>query len=155
MGRDVNSSKKIKGRGELMKLRAHHLICRLGFQGRGYDKRFTKVMAEVLFSFELNPNLKLKIVDTVDILCAACPHRKDKQCYKNQDLEEENKVKELDSIVISKLGLAVNNSYSLTELDQRIKNKFSLKDLANFCSSCQWREYDFCRKGLKELKREL
>ena len=135
-----------------MKLRAHHLICRLGFQGLGYDKRFAKVMQEVLFTFELNPDLKIKIVNKADILCAACPHRKDNQCYKDKDSKQEDEIRELDAFVISKLDLTVNNIYSLTELNQRIKDKFSIKDLTDFCASCQWQEYDFCSQGLEKLK---
>ncbi|MCK8817229.1 DUF1284 domain-containing protein [Natroniella sulfidigena] len=135
-----------------MKFRAHHLICRLGFRGLGYDKRFARVMKEVLASFKLNPELKLKIVKEADILCAACPNRKGAGCFKDQDSEQEAEIKKLDQFVIDKLGLTEGQIYSLAQLEQRIAKLFTERDLEEFCGSCQWREYGYCRQGLQELK---
>ncbi|WP_408956467.1 DUF1284 domain-containing protein [Natroniella sp. ANB-PHB2] len=137
-----------------MKFRAHHLICRLGFRGLGYDERFTQVMKEVLASFRLNPELKLKIVRKPDILCAACPNKKEKGCFKDQDSEKEAEIKKLDQFVIDKLGVIEDGIYLLTDLEQRIAKLLTERDLEEFCGSCQWSEYGYCQQGLQELKKD-
>jgi hypothetical protein len=137
-----------------MRIRGHHLICRLGFRGLGYDERFTRTMEEVLVSFELNPDLRLKVVKDLDILCTACPNRREDICYSEEDERQDKRIKEMDQFVISVLELEENGIYTLEEINNRIINYFMDGDMAELCQSCEWKDYDYCLKGLRELRKK-
>ena len=130
-----------------MKLRGHHLICRLGFQGLGYDDKFTQTMKEVLTILDLNPNLNIKVTTSIDILCAACPHREDNICS-----QEEKEIPARDQFILDNLGLTEDRVYTLQEINQKIRNQFTESKRQQLCRNCEWNQYGYCQQGLAALK---
>jgi hypothetical protein len=57
-------------------LRAHHLLCFLGFQGIGYTADFIRNFHKVKRLVEQNPDLEIEVVDTCDVVCISAPTRK-------------------------------------------------------------------------------
>ncbi len=135
-----------------MQIRAHHLICRFGFKGLGYDERFIRVMEEVMITFRLNPELNLKVLASSDILCAACPNCRDDICYDKDGHVQEEQIKKMDRFVLSILKLDEGEMYTLKEINQRIVDYFTVDKLASLCEDCEWRNYGYCRKGLQKFK---
>ncbi len=56
-------------------LRPHHILCLGFFQGKGYNEAFTQNMDKVLAS--LTPGTPLRLTMGHDVLCAACPRRRE------------------------------------------------------------------------------
>ncbi len=63
-------------------LRAHHLLCFLGFQGIGYTADFIRNFHKVKRMVEQNPDLEIEVVDTCDVVCIQCPNAQGSNCYK-------------------------------------------------------------------------
>ena len=49
-----------------MRIRAHHLLCILGFRGLGYDKRFVQNMERIVSAVRHNADLGLTLTDSCD-----------------------------------------------------------------------------------------
>lgn len=53
-----------------MKLRAHHLICLLGFRGLGYSPEFVENMARIADQLRSFPHTVIEIVRRPDDICS-------------------------------------------------------------------------------------
>lgn len=134
----------------MVKIRAHHLLCLLGYKGFGYSEGHTKKMWEtqrLLFSFDS----QFEISDSPDDICLVCPYLKEGGCrFGGKEIEEE-KIRERDRGVIVKLGLKTGSAYTWKEILERLKS-FSEEDLSSLCSSCYWFPYGYCLDGLRKIK---
>src|SRR3989339_147902 len=72
---------------ELIKIRAHHLLCIPRFYHGGYDKEFAKNMKNVVQDIRKNPNQEIKIVvGKDDILCDSCPYWYKNECVQSKQI---------------------------------------------------------------------
>ena len=70
-----------------MKLRAHHGMCLSFFRGKGYSEGFTAHMAKIKEELESDPAQLIEIVQTMDVICVACPHNKQGVCDTQEKVE--------------------------------------------------------------------
>lgn len=139
--------------GELaypVKLRAHHLLCLIGFRGLGYSPAFAEAMGRVLREFQSDLNIPLMLVTECDLLCAACPHRQEGECRKSDGAAARIEAK--DSNILIKLGYRVNELTTPAEAWQRVKANISVEELNAMCSRCDWLSLGYCREGLAKLR---
>ena len=116
-------------------LRGHHLLCLKGFQGYGYDDKFTKNMTEV--------NLKRKEKDTAvlltntpDDICKACPNLKNNIC---ENKKQNERIIKMDNAVLEKLDK--KDEYSSNDLFKLIDEIFSSESsVSEICFQCKWQE---------------
>jgi hypothetical protein len=133
-------------------LRAHHLLCILGFRGLGYSEGFIQNMSEVVRSLRLNRSpLIVKVIDRCDIICSACPHNKGNECHKEDDSEQ--RVKSQDLNVAQRLSLEIGDEVSSQELWAMVKERLSPEDLLQICHGCEWLGLGYCIEGLRGLDR--
>jgi len=122
---------------DILKIRAHHLLCIQGFQGYGYNKDFVKNMSEVIKKIDLNP--EVEIITECDVICSCCPHNIGGVCQK--DFNSAKKVKEMDMQVLRKLNLRsgargrIKDFFSLA--NAKFKNSLDVQDI---CGDCEWRK---------------
>jgi hypothetical protein len=121
---------------DAIKLRPHHLLCIRGFKGKGYSESFVENFREVMRRLEQNP--AIEIVDGGDEICKACPHFKNEKCLKSENSED--KVRELDGMVISKLKLSIGMKMSYQEVSNLVE-KIPKSELPEICGRCEWIEY--------------
>jgi len=57
-------------------IRGHTLLCLQGFRGEGYSPDFIDNMAEIHARLQSNPETQVRVTDTPDHFCAACPNLK-------------------------------------------------------------------------------
>ena len=133
-----------------LKIRAHHLLCLLGFRGLGYNQEFIAVMRKVVERVRPNSVFPVTVIAERDIICAACPHNKEDKCMKKAD--SERKVKARDLEVLRRLGLEVGAQIPVAKAWARIKGSLSLKDLAEICRDCEWLALGYCAEGLEGLE---
>ncbi len=114
-----------------IKLRGHHALCLLRFEGKGYSDSFVENMSKIQKNLD-----QIQWIDTCDCICQACPHRKGKQCIYE-------KVNTYDEKVMKEMGFEKNQTVQW----KKIKPLLEKLDLSKICSDCQW--YSICKKDLK------
>ncbi|MBI4181276.1 MAG: DUF1284 domain-containing protein [Chloroflexi bacterium] len=138
--------------GELahpLALRAHHLLCLLGFRGLGYSPEFVETMGKVAKDLHPKSTFPITLLAECDVICASCPHNKGNQCRKKANAE--SKVRAKDREVLRRLGFEVKAEMPVAEAWGRIKERLTSSDIAEICPRCQWRELGYCAEGLERL----
>jgi hypothetical protein len=140
------------GRGKFrgIPLRAHHLLCLLGFQGIGYTADFIRNFQKVKRMIEQHPNLEIEVVDTSDVICIACPNMLNNECFRS-GLKLNRKVKDIDRRVMERLGISPGDRFKASELYALVKEKIKPCDINEICQGCEWLNLGFCPRGLANL----
>ncbi len=139
--------------GELaspLKIRAHHLLCLLGFRSLGYSQEFITTMGKVVENLRSNSTFPIILVAECDIICTSCPHNKGNKCLKEAD--SESKVKTRDLEVLHRLGFEAGAQIPAGKAWARMKERLSFNDMAEICRDCEWLELGYCVEGLERLK---
>jgi uncharacterized protein len=131
-------------------LRAHHLLCLLGFQGIGYTAEFIKNFQKVKRMLEQHSDMLIEVVDTCDVVCLACPNKQGDECFKS-GLKYNRKVKDIDRRVMERLGIKAGDRFTVKELYALIKEKIEPGDIKDICQGCDWLDLGFCPRGLANL----
>jgi hypothetical protein len=132
-------------------LRAHHLLCLLGFQGIGYTADFIKNFHKVKRMVEQNPDLEIEVVDTCDVVCIQCPNAQGLECFKGSTLNDKT-IREMDRRVMDRLGIRPGDRFKARELFGLIKEKIRPDDFKDICGGCEWLALGFCTRGLEQLQ---
>ncbi|MBR0059444.1 MAG: DUF1284 domain-containing protein [Methanobrevibacter sp.] len=116
-----------------IKLRGHHLLCLLGFQGYGYSEDFVFNMTQI------NEKRKSKdciitLTNEADDICSSCPNLKDNIC----ENEKQNEIiVKMDNEILSHFDS--KRKYNSLELFKEVSLKFNtLKSVENVCNNCKW-----------------
>lgn len=135
----------------MIELRGHHLICRLGFRGLGYNDAFVRKMTEVVLQLQSNPELQLKAIDFPDVLCNHCPNLINGECSSSGSDISEKKVQEMDRAVIQILDLKREEIYTVDKINKKLKERFNKEAFDYVCGDCQWRSLGYCEEGFNKL----
>mgnify|MGYP001489649416 CR=1 FL=1 len=120
---------------DILKIRAHHLLCMQGFQGYGYSDKFVEHMGEVVKYIKDNAQDEIMIVDYCDNICLACKNNINDVCtnYKN--------VNNMDKKLLHKLKLKGEQVVKVGAVLSLVKEEFqSLQDAYEICGECSWSE---------------
>ncbi len=137
-----------------MRLRAHHLLCILGFRGLGYDEKFIKGMEMVIQKIKKNPDLKIRLTEGCDDICSACPFNIEGFCG-NEAVGGEEAVRRKDREVGERLELGARKEYGIRRILNLIKKKIKPGDLSDICGDCPWLEMGYCEEGLRRIDKFL
>lgn len=122
-----------------MRLRAHHLCCErfmdLEFKERG--PAFTQEMEYIKEVMLTQPDVRIMLIEGPDKLCRLCPMFGQGRC--NSPEGDEEKVRKLDSILVSELGVTYGDCYTAKEWTDIITPKFPIK----ICNRCQRKQSCF------------
>ena len=139
--------------GELaypLKIRGHHLLCLLGFRGRGYSPAFVAAMRRVSEDFRNKPDAPIVLVTRCDIICASCPHIGQDECRKSPDAA--SRIQDKDTAILKKLGFRADSQTTPGEAWEKVKERFTPGDITTMCGRCQWLELGYCVEGLTHLR---
>ena len=127
-----------------IKLRGHHLLCLLGFQGYGYSEDFVSNMTHI------NEKRKSKdciitLINEADDICSSCPNLKGNFC----ENEKQNEIiVKMDDEILSHFNS--KKEYNSVELFKEVSLKFNtLKSVENVCNNCKWENECLFYKKLK------
>ena len=135
-------------------IRGHHLLCMLGFRGLGYSEEFIQNMSRIVDYIMGTPQTLIKLTVKCDAICSACPFQKDGGCVKSGN--EEERVKNIDADVLSRIGTSSDSVTTAAEAFRRIASRVGVDDLEkHFCPKCEWLDRGFCVHGLNELKERM
>lgn len=134
-----------------MKLRAHHLICLLGFRGLGYSPEFVENMAGIADQLRSFPQTVIEIVRQPDDICSPCPFLGKKGCQ-DKGPNSERKRRNRDEAVMDRLNVKTGDKLSWFEMRERMRSSINPEDLDAICQDCEWLPQGYCVEGLKELR---
>ena len=110
-------------------LRAHHGMCLYFFQGKGYSGQFVENMGKMKAVLEENPTIRL--MDSPDDICAACPNKVTEPCAE--------KASRYDREVLRRCGLSVGERLPYREFSQKVIETILRPGIRpEICGDCQW-----------------
>lgn len=117
---------------EIIRIRAHHLLCLQGFQGYGYHQEFTKRMEEIIQTLKSDPSSMIQIITEADDICAICPNLIENRCI------DHLKINKMDSTVIDSISLEENQVLTIETALKIIDTELSLEAIKTVCEGCVW-----------------
>ena len=133
-------------------LRPHHLLCILGFRGKGYSSRFVTEFAQLVSSLEdgeKGDNKSIRIVGRADRICHACPNREGHLC------EKEGEIKKLDDQHSAALEVSDGSTLTWGDAKKKIKDRISLGVFHQICNGGSWKSLGYCQEALERLRDEI
>ena len=110
-------------------LRAHHGMCLYFFRGKGYSGQFVENMGKMKAVLEENPTIRL--MDSPDDICAACPNKVTEPCAE--------KASRYDREVLRRCGLSVGERLPYREFSRKVIETILRRGVrAEICGDCQW-----------------
>ncbi|MTI18998.1 DUF1284 domain-containing protein [Rhodobacteraceae bacterium RKSG542] len=120
-----------------VRLRGHHLLCMLTFQGDGYSPRFTVNYKRVID--RLNKGEEIEIVKGPDDVCAPLLKEElEPHCHNLSVLDRDARALEMVSEVLEeeiKVGSVLESTPTLVK---KLRLAYASGPLKNACNGCQW-----------------
>lgn len=130
-----------------IRLRGHHLLCLLGYRGKGYSEGFCANMTNVYETLRGAPDTPIELIGGPDDICAAFPSDQPAHC-------ENAGVYEKDRAILAQLGLTVGNSLSWADVCERVRMRVQPEDISGLCADCRWEPLGLCREGVGHILRD-
>ncbi len=114
----------------MIRLRPHHGMCLLNFEGRGYSPEFTEKMTAVSGLLKREPETAVSVSEGADDLCSVCPNCSGGRCTSEKPAVFDRRVSEA-------AGVRPGDVLSWKEFSGKTKelNRTSLREI---CAGCQW-----------------
>lgn len=120
----------------MIRLRGHHLLCVLTFEGAGYNKQFTRNLAAIVD--RLNDGEEILIVDGPDDVCAPVMADADSHCRLAR-------VERRDALALEAISPLIGSPPSvgtMLRLDRdtvrELRASFSTGQIRAACEGCEW-----------------
>lgn len=136
---------------QVLPLRAHMVLCLLGFRGEGYSVTFVAEMTAVHRQLKENPEQLVQLLISPDRICRACVHLRHGGCRLGGP-EHEIHMRAQDKEVVTRLGLAPGGIYPWSVILNRIRQSIQGKDLEALCTTCPWLELGYCAESIDALR---
>lgn len=134
-------------------MRAHHLLCALGFRGLGYSPEFVANMTQVVRRLR-GGRARVALVDTPDVICAACPNLQGGRCRPASG--RRSRVPTRDRRVLRRLGLVSGAELTARQAYALVRERITPEELREkLCAGCRWVGLGYCEAGLTELRKEV
>lgn len=130
-----------------IKLRGHHLLCLLGFRGKGYSADFCVNMTQIYEKLRQEPNTHIQLIIGPDDVCAAFPTDQLSHC-------ENRRVYTQDEEIARLIGIRIGESWTWSSVCKAVAARVQPSDIATLCHDCQWQPYGLCREGVAHIHQE-
>nr|WP_281494022.1 DUF1284 domain-containing protein [Jannaschia sp. S6380] len=131
-----------------LRLRRHHILCSIGFEGVGYSDAFTANMGHIVHGQLRAADgeaVSIRITDTADSICAPCPKRRGLGC-EGQDL-----IDRLDAAHGAALDVRPGDRLTWGACLDRVRARIVPGDLDRICEGCSWLEGGMCKRAVAKL----
>ncbi len=118
----------------MKEIRAHHLLCIPRFYGGGYDKEFGENLKKICFEIRKNPDMKIKVTNKCDDICAQCPYKKDGICKKTPKFNYW--ILKHDSRTLKKLKLKEDSIHKAKDVFNLSMDKVNNSNIMEVCKGC-------------------
>lgn len=122
---------------DLMKIRAHHLLCMQGFQGYGYSDAFTKHLQKIVTQLREKPDTYIRLIAACDHICSGCPHQVQQHCQ--MDAESDSRIAAMDSAILTQMQIRPGSAGTIQEMFHKAAQAFPTQEaVKEICKDCQW-----------------
>lgn len=118
-----------------IKLRPHHFLCALCFQGKGYSIEFINNFFEILDKVQNGSDIE--VVDGIDDVCKCCPNKHVEDCCDA-----------IDKAYAKLLGIKMGDVFTWQEIKNLVAGKISITVFHKACNNCAWKKYSICEQAL-------
>ena len=132
-------------------LRAHMVLCLIGFRGSGYSPAFVGAMKRLQEHLIDDPSARVQLLNVPDGLCGVCPHGGRGGC-ELQGPRHEAHMRAHDGAVLHRLGLQANDVETWGEILERIRQRVRGSDLQQICTTCPWLPLGVCQESVDGLR---
>ena len=123
---------------EEINLRAHHLLCTVLFEGKGYSDGFTDNMTSIV-NLLLEKDNYIILKKSKDIICGDCPNLKcDGGCLLD------DKIPDLDGLVLNFFELKPGEKYLSKDVYKKISDTITPDFFELCCDECRWKKMGIC-----------
>jgi hypothetical protein len=131
-------------------VRAHNVLCLLGFRGEGYSPAFVREMRTLHEILGGDPARPVRLLAAPDRLCTSCPNLGPAGCTLGGPEHEEH-MRRQDEDVLSRLGVAEGGVLPWGEVLRRVGTNVRGGDLPAICTTCPWLHLGWCAEGIERL----
>lgn len=134
-----------------VRLRRHHILCSVGFEGRGYDDAFTANMGHIVcgqLRAAGGEAVVVHITEIADSICAPCPRRLGLGC------RDQDKIDALDAAHGAALDLRPGDRLTWGKCLERVRERVAPDDLDVLCRGCSWLSGGMCKAAVARLGAE-
>ena len=132
------------GEGEVIALRAHHLLCLHGFRGLGYSEEFVAGMRRVQEALADGAQV-VAVGLGPDVICQPCPHLTERPRCAREDGSEK------DRAVLAALEVAPGLARPWQWWQQRLAERMPPARFTEICGDCSWYDLGYCLEGMAAL----
>lgn len=133
----------------MIRLRPHHFLCTLAFQGRGYSPVFGSNYQRICDTLNSDPQTPIRVTKAGDDVCSACPHQ-----IKGDQCKAQDKIDKLDRAHQRILGIAPGDVVTWQDGVSRLKKNMTLDQFHGACAPCDWKKMGLCEGALVKLHQE-
>ncbi|MFD2331192.1 DUF1284 domain-containing protein [Cohnella sp. GCM10020058] len=127
-----------------IKLRGHHLLCLLGYRGKGYSEGFCANMTRVYERLRTEPETEIELILGPDDICAAFPEDQEPHC-------ENASVYRKDEEIARQIGIAIGERRAWADVIAAVAIRVGPNDIGSLCRDCRWEPYGLCREGVAHV----
>lgn len=128
---------------DVLRLRVHHLLCSILYEGAGYSESFVENMNGVVAALK-NPETRICLVTGADSICAGCPNAMDDGgCALDDDIKEKC-VDCLDIRILNHTKLTAGKIYPAKEAIMQAASHMDAAFFEQCCSECRWYLSGYC-----------
>ena len=132
-------------------VRAHLVLCLLGFRGEGYSPTFVEALRAFHDELEADPGRPLELITSPDPICQACPNLGPAGCTLGGP-DHEDHMRRQDEDVLARLGLTLYTVLPWSAIRSLIAERLVGTDLAPICTTCPWLGLGYCAEGIEALR---
>lgn len=123
----------------MLTLRAHHILCTLLFEGKGYSSSFTSSLAEIAHILKTD-DPAVRIAAGYDDICVGCPNKDDA----DPRLCINQRVSQKDRDIIRFLRIQEGCVYKYSTLAMAVRHKITAELFISSCQNCIWFKDGVC-----------
>ena len=126
-----------------LKLRVHHLLCSVLYEGAGYSEAFVENMNRIVSALK-DPQTRICLVTSADSICAGCPNAMTDGGCALDDTEKKESVGGLDERILRKTGLRAGEQYTAGQALQQAASRIDADFFEQCCAGCRWYLAGYC-----------
>ncbi len=120
---------------DIIRIRAHHLLCIPRFYHGGYDEDFAENMKGICSAIRKHPDTRIKVLNgELDDLCRKCPFKYDGRCVQSEEIGKW--VIFQDRKVVEYLGVDVNATHTARDIFNLSMDGVNEETIRSVCEGC-------------------